>query len=476
MTVMRRIVGNRQRFGHPPQGGAFVRPSDDVRNPGRVPSYFVHVSTAASRSAGGYPGGGAREAYIEALAKTGVGMVCILDREGRIVGFDEGCERATGFHADEVARAGCARRSSSLPTRSRTSTEFLDAVWETGDPSPQVGHWLTRDGERRLISWSNRPIVDDDGQVKKLFTVGIDLTERQRANAELRTVYEELAQRLYELERLAAEQSGLRRVALLVAGEASPQALFDAVAAEVANVLGAETAAIARFDDSATATFVGRWNAGPADAYPLDLRLDLRVDSAVARVAQTRQAVWIGRYDEVEGEVSARMRSHGYQCAASAPVNVAGRLWGAVVVAAADVNVLPQGETERRLFAFGQLVALALANADAREQLLASRKRLVQVADDERRRLERDLHDGAQQRLVTVAQRLYLAQRFLARGPGGDGRAARHLRRRGARRDRRPEAPRGGAPPADPQRGGAAAGALGARAALAAPRLARRIP
>jgi PAS domain S-box-containing protein len=181
-----------------------------------VPSYFVHVTTAASRSAGGYPGGGAREAYIEALAKTGVGMVCILDREGRIVGFDEGCERATGFHAEEVLGKD-ARECVIPPDEIEDFDRFLDAVWETGDPSPQVGHWLTRDGERRLISWSNRPIVDEDGQVKKLFTVGIDLTERQRANAELRTVYEELAQRLYELERLAAEQSGLRRVALLVA-------------------------------------------------------------------------------------------------------------------------------------------------------------------------------------------------------------------------------------------------------------------
>jgi PAS domain S-box-containing protein len=370
------------------------------------------VTTAASRSAGAHPGGSAREAYIEALAKTGVGMVCILDREGRIVGFDEGCERSTGFSADEVIGRD-ARDVVIPPEEAEDFGHFLDAVWETGDPSPQVGHWLTRDGDRRLISWSNRPIVDDQGEVTQLFTVGIDLTERERANAELRAVYEELAQRLYELEQLAAEQSGLRRVALLVAGEASPEAVFDAVAAEVAQILGAETAAIARFDDSATATFVGRWNAGPDDAYPPDLRLDLRVDSAVARVAQTGESVWIGRYDDVHGEVSERMRSHGYRCAAAAPVTVAGRLWGAIVVAATDLHALPEGATERRLLAFSQIVALGLANADAREQLLASRKRLVQVADDERRRLERDLHDGAQQRLVTVAQRLYLAQRFL---------------------------------------------------------------
>ena len=74
------------------------------------------------------------------------------------------------------------------------------------------------------------------------------------------------------------------------------------------------------------------------------------------------------------------------------------------------------GTTERRLVSFAQVVSLALASADAREQLHASRKRLVQVADDERRRLERDLHDGAQQRLVAVSQRLHLARRFLETG------------------------------------------------------------
>ena len=104
-----------------------------------MPSYFVHVSTAASRSAGGYPGGGAREAYIEALAKTGGGMVCILDREGRIVGCDEGCERATGFHAAEVLGKD-ARDYVSPPDEIEDFDKFLDAVWETGDPSPQVGH------------------------------------------------------------------------------------------------------------------------------------------------------------------------------------------------------------------------------------------------------------------------------------------------------------------------------------------------
>jgi PAS domain S-box-containing protein len=378
------------------------------------------VTALGSRSTGSFPPGGAREAYIDALAKTGVGMVCVLDRAGRIVAFDEGCERATGFSADEVIGRD-AREVVIPPDEAEAFGVFLADVWRLGMSSPQVGHWLTRDGERRLISWSNRPIADAEGEVVQLLTVGIDLTERERANAELRAVHEELAERLYELERLAAEQSGLRRVALLVAGEAAPAVVFDAVAEQVARVLGAETAAITRYEDARTAVFAGRFDVGPADAYPVDGRLDLRQDSAVARVARSGRAVWIDRYDELEGDVARRMADHGYGRAAAAPIMLAGRLWGAVVVAASDPDVLPQGLTERRLEAFAQVVSLGLASADAREQLLASRKRLVQVADEERRRLERDLHDGAQQRLVTIAQRLRMAERQL----GIDDAAAR---------------------------------------------------
>ena len=369
----------------------------------------------------GRHGGGAGEAYIDALAATGVGMVCVLARNGRILVFDEGCERATGFTAAEVLGRD-ARDCVIPPDEAEDFETFLDEVWRRGASSPQVGHWLTRDGERRLISWSNRPIVDEDGEVIRLFTVGIDLTERERANEELLAVHEELARRLSELEQLATEQSGLRRVSLLVAGEAPPAVVFDAVAENVAGVLDAESAAVARFEDG-TATFVGRWNERPP-LFPEPSQIALADDSAVSRVYRTGSAARVERYDEIDSEVSRRMRGEGYSCAAAAPVSLSGQLWGAVVVAATDVARLPPETTERRLAAFAEVVSLALATADAREQVLASRKRLVQVTDEERRRLGRDLHDGAQQRLVALSQRLHLAQRAL---DGNSGAAREHL-------------------------------------------------
>ena len=112
------------------------------------------------------------------------------------------------------------------------------------------------------------------------------------------------------------------------------------------------------------------------------------------------------------------MRSLGYRSAVAAPVHVGGRLWGALASATASVEPLPDG-VERRLCDFADLVAQALANADAYEQLAASRARLVEVGDAERRRLERNLHDGAQQRLVSVALQLGMVDARLGRDAEG---------------------------------------------------------
>ena len=97
----------------------------------------------------------------------------------------------------------------------------------------------------------------------------------------------------------------------------------------------------------------------------------------------------------------------GYRSTVSAPIIVAGNLWGAVTIGSADP--LPPN-TEFRLSAFCDLVSLAVASAQAREDLQTSRSRIVRAGDEQRRRLERNLHDGAQQRLVAATLLLRVAQ------------------------------------------------------------------
>jgi signal transduction histidine kinase len=232
--------------------------------------------------------------------------------------------------------------------------------------------------------------------------------ERTRAAGAL--AVSEAAQR-----ELADEQAALRRVATLVAAESPPSHLFQQVTEEVGRLLGLPGAAVVQYQDAHTATIVGRWSEDGRLRFPLGTSLDLDGDTVIAKVLRTGMAQRVEAYDEASGGLAEAMRSAGYRSAVAAPVTVAGGLWGALVAAASDAP-LPD-DLEQQLCDFADLVGQALANADARERLAASRAELVEVSDTERRRLERNLHDGAQQRLVSVALQLRMIGANLEKRP-----------------------------------------------------------
>ena len=126
----------------------------------------------------------------------------------------------------------------------------------------------------------------------------------------------------------------------------------------------------------------------------------------------------VDRYEGAQGQLAEQLHRFGYRAAVAAPVSVEGRLWGALAAATRSDARLPD-DLETRLCDFADLVAQRLANADAHEQLAASRARIVEAGDAERRRLERNLHDGAQQRLVSVAVDLRLAGVLIEKDPAG---------------------------------------------------------
>jgi signal transduction histidine kinase len=216
---------------------------------------------------------------------------------------------------------------------------------------------------------------------------------------------------------LADEQTALRRVATLVASEAPPSRVFEQVTEEVGRLLGLPGATVVQYQPGHTATVVGGWSEDGRLPLPLGTSLDLDGDTVVAKVLRTGAAQRLERYDMVSGNLAETLRSSGYRAAVAAPVTVAGRLWGALVAATTSDEPLPDG-LERRLCDFADLVGQALANADARERLAASRAELVAVGDAERRRFERNLHDGAQQRLVSVALELGMVGAKLEDDPG----------------------------------------------------------
>jgi PAS domain S-box-containing protein len=214
-----------------------------------------------------------------------------------------------------------------------------------------------------------------------------------------------------EAHRLADEQAALRRVATLVARESPADEVLAAVAAELGNLLDIEDTRIVRFEDDGTATVVASWGQ-LATALPVGTRLSMDGDSASALVYRTGRPARIDDFTDAEGAFAAFLRELGVQAAVGAPIVVDGRLWGAMSTASRGPGAIPP-DTEARMREFCELAATAIANVEAHADLAASRARLVAAADEERRRVVRDLHDGAQQRLVHTVITLKLAETAL---------------------------------------------------------------
>jgi signal transduction histidine kinase len=210
---------------------------------------------------------------------------------------------------------------------------------------------------------------------------------------------------------LADEQSALRRVAVLVAAGSEPEDIFTAVAEEVGRLLGGKSAATIRYEGDFAWT-VGRWSEGETRGFEIGTAVPLAdSDGLTAIVARTGKPGRIDDYGDVRGRAAELMRTNGYRSAVAAPVVAGGRTWGLVLVAS-STGSLGQ-DAERRLAGFAELLALALESAEARTQLNASRARILEAGMAERRRLERNLHDGAQQRLVSLAVQLRVLQKRL---------------------------------------------------------------
>jgi PAS domain S-box-containing protein len=347
--------------------------------------------------------------FAKVLTETTMSLVCVLDQDARILFFNDACERVTGFSRGEVVGRD-ARDFVIPPEEAETFKEVLDYIWSTGLSSPQVGHWLTKDGKRKLIAWSNRLMPSENGGPALLVTSGTDLSVPDGGDEGALEGGPEA--KLAEVGRLAQEQRARRRVAALVASEASPERVFTAVSEEAARVLEVNASAVFRYEGDDTATIVGRHSrAGTAhDVFQLGMRLPASEDTGIGQVLRTGAPARVHDYTERPGEIADNMRQMRYRSSVSAPIVVAGILWGAVGIASAEP--LPV-DTEARLGAFCELVSLAVASAQARADLSASRARLVKAGDEQRRKLERNLHDGAQQRLVSLALTIRLARRQL---------------------------------------------------------------
>jgi PAS domain S-box-containing protein len=310
-----------------------------------------------------------------------------LDLDGRITFANQHLADVTGWRREELVGSTWLER---FPTG---DPHFLARVHEerilVHDEMPLV----TRSGEVRSISWSNTLDRDAAGRIVGATSIGEDVTDRSRG---------------------VHQEEALRRLATMVAGAASRDEIFAAVCEEVARLLGGQTGNLIRFGDRpGTGTVVAGWSEQAGIPMPIGSELAFDGPTAITEVVRTGRPARIDDYAGLGGELAERLRGLGVHSSVAAPVAADNRLWGAIIVSTKGDAILAR-DAEARIGQFAEVVALCLSSTEARAQLAASRARIVAAGDAERRRLERNLHDGAQQRLVALSLALRMARATVA--------------------------------------------------------------
>jgi len=341
------------------------------------------------------------EARKSAILNAAFDCIITMDGDGRIVEVNAATEKTFGYTVEEMV--GQELAAIMIPPGLRDEhRRGLRNYMETG-ASRIVGHpveltAMRADGSTFPVELAvTRPELPG----APLFCGYLrDVTERRRAERALQD--------------MAEEQAALRRVATAVAAEVEPEKLFGLVAEEVGRALDAGIGNILRYNGDGTAVVMGVWSDG-AETIPVGTLLVLDGETIAPRIWRTHRPARYDSLDGLTGSLAERLRSTGIKAAVGAPVIFAGNVWGAVIISSDGAPFPP--EAEFRVADFADLAAQAIANAHAREELAASRMRIVEASDAERRRLERNLHDGAQQRLVSLSLSLRLAQAKLQSDP-----------------------------------------------------------
>ena len=330
-----------------------------------------------------------------------------------IAGFDGSIRRVNAAY----------ERTLGYPVRELLSRPFLDTVHPEDVPRVRdaFGELVDSDHDD-VIGFENR-VICGDGSVRWLqwntrtvpersivFAVGRDVTDRRRADAELHEVQRTVEASRDELARLAEEHAALRRVATLVAHGAPPEELFTAVVGEAERLFPGASASLARYESGDTVTVVAI-SEGLADSFPVGSRWPLGGKNVSTMVFETGRPARTDRYGNDSGRLGTAVGERGPDSAVGVPVVVEGRRWGLMGLGTTEHRLPP--DSEAQLASFTELVATAIANAEAQKDLTASRARIVAATDEERRHVVRDLHDGAQQRLVHTIITLKLARRAL---------------------------------------------------------------
>jgi PAS domain S-box-containing protein len=327
-------------------------------------------------------------------------LLCIMDSE-RLIRVNPAFEQTLGYSLDDLAGEPILDL---VVSEDRDGVRaLLEQLPGSADPVRSENRVICRDGSQRWVEWS---VVWHRGL---FYAVGRDVTERRRQQDELQQAQAAVESSRDRLRELAEQQAALRRTATLVARAASPSEVFAAVADEMARCLHVRHATVSQYDADDALIPLAVYHGHRLQQLPDGLRLALDGDNVATRVFRTSHAARMDNHDNAAGTHAAAIRELGIRSAVGVPIIVDGRVWGAAIVGSQQSEPMPS-DTEARVGDFADLVTTAIANAATRAELIASRARIVAAADDARRRLERDLHDGAQQRLVALGLQTRLAE------------------------------------------------------------------
>jgi PAS domain S-box-containing protein len=317
-------------------------------------------------------------------------LITVADFEGHFTRVNPAVEQVLGYTEEELL-ARPYLEFIHPDDRDRTAAE-ADAIEQGKTTVSFENRFIRKDGSQRLLEWTTTPGVKE----RVMYGMARDVTERREAEV--------------ELARLAGEQAALRRVATLVARGVPAVEVFSAVAEEVERLLDAQATTIGRLEPDGTMAIVA--SSGTArDEMPVGSRMKLESGMVLTRVVRTGRSARVDDYDHASEFVAQRARRLGIRCALGVPIMVEGSLWGSIA-AGTEREHFP-ADAEQRLAEFTELAGTAIANTESRSELTASRARLVAASDETRRRIERDLHDGAQERLTHTVITLKLARRAL---------------------------------------------------------------
>jgi PAS domain S-box-containing protein len=305
------------------------------------------------------------ERQVDNIFDLSLDLLCVAGLDGYLKRVNPAFEHTLGYEAAELL----SRPSLEFvhPDDRERTAAMVGALTEGRHVSDFENRYVRADGAVRWLQWNTRAMP----QKGLMYAAGRDVTENRMLNR---------------------EHAALRRVATLVAQGHDAGELFEAVAVEVGQLLRADATRLLRYREDGSASVVGSYGASDAEI-GIGSRLSLDQGQLWGQVAKSGSP------------------------AVAVPIVVSGRPWGAIVAAWTHPD-MAGGDTEVRMAQFTELVATAVANAESGAELAASRRRIVATADEARRRIERDLHDGAQQRLVSTVVLLKLVRKELRDADG----------------------------------------------------------